>query len=122
MTYKPLEDYFLKVNMKDKTMAFTYPYPDDSTNYEEPLTSIYFQISTPAVEHYPSNEHTVRMMWTDGASWHDIIWEMAKVLEAHYGYEIKSKIFFQVHELMVEAEDSHGDPELAKQMFSKEVS
>jgi len=116
MTYKPLEDYFLKVNMKDKTMT------EFDNSYEEPLTSIYFQISTPAVAHYPSNEHTVRMMWTDGASWHDIIWEMAKVLESHYGYEIKNKVFFNVHEFMIEAEDSHGDPDLAKQMFSKEVS
>ena len=116
MTYKALEDYFLKVNMKDKTMEF----PND--NYEEPLTSIYFQISTPSVEHYPSNEHTVRLEWKDGARWHDIIWEIAKTLEAHYGYDIKNRVFYQVHELSIEAEDSHGDPDLAKQMFSKELS
>lgn len=122
MTYKALEDYFLKVNMKDKTMAFTYPYPDDSTNYEEPLTSVYFQISTPAVQQYPKHEHTIRLEWQDGASWHDIVWEVCKVLEAHYGYDIKNRVFYQVHELSKEAEDSHGDPDLAKQMFSKELS
>lgn len=115
MTYKALEDYFLKVNMKDKTMEL-------ENSYEEPLTSIYFQISTPAVEHYPSNEHTIRLEWKDGARWHDIIWEIAKTLEAHYGYDIKKRVFYQVHELSIEAEDSHGDPDLAKQMFSKEVS
>ena len=115
MTYKALEDYFLKVNMKDKTMEF----PND--NYEEPLTSVYFQISTPSVEHYPSNEHNVRLEWKDGARWHNIVWEVCKVLEAHYGYDIKNRVFYKVHELSIEAEDSHGDPDLAKQMFSKEV-
>lgn len=115
MTYKALEDYFLKVNMKDKTMEF-------DSNYEEPLTRIYFSIETPAVSHYPKNVHTLNMEWQDGARWHDIIWEVAKLLEAQYGYEIKTKIFYQVHELTVEAEDSHGDPDLAKQMFSKDLS
>lgn len=115
MTYKALEDYFLKVNMKDKTMEF-------DTGYEEPLTSVYFQISTPAVLHYPKHEHTIRLEWNEGARWYDIVWEMLKVLEAHYGYEVKTKVFFNVHELNIEAEDSHGDPDLAKQMFSKELS
>ena len=114
LKYYHLEEYFHKINMKDKTMEF-------DTNYEEPLTSVYFQISTPAVEHYPSNEHTIRLNWNDGATWHDIVWEIAKVLEAHYGYDIKSKIFFQVHELTIEAEETMGDPDLAKQMFSKEL-
>ena len=36
MTYKPLEDYFLKVNMKDKTMT------EFDNQYEEPWTSVYF--------------------------------------------------------------------------------
>ena len=115
MTYKALEDYFLKVNMKDKTMEF-------DTGYEEPLTSVYFQISTPAVQHYPKHEHTIRLEWNEGARWYDIVWEMLKVLEAHYGYDIKTKVFFNVHELNIEAEESHGDPDLAKQMFTKEVS
>lgn len=115
MTYKALEDYFLKVNMKDKTMEF-------DTGYEEPLTSVYFQISTPAVQQYPKHEHTIRLEWQDGARWHDIVWEVCKVLEAHYGYDIKNRVFYQVHELSKEAEDSHGDPDLAKQMFSKELS
>lgn len=115
MTYKALEDYFLKVNMKDKTMEF-------DTNYEEPLTSVYFQISTPAVQHYPKHEHTVRLEWQDGARWYDVVWEVLKVLEAQYGYDIKDKVFFNVHKMNIEAEESHGDPEIAKQMFSKDLS
>lgn len=115
MTYKALEDYFLKVNMKDKTMEF-------DNQYEEPLTSVYFQISTPAVEQYPKHEHTVRLEWQDGARWYDVVWEVLKVLEAQYGYDIKSKVFFNVHELNIQAEESHGDPDIAKQMFTKEVS
>lgn len=115
MTYKALEDYFLKVNMKDKTMEF-------DNQYEEPLTSVYFQISTPAVQHYPKHEHTIRLEWNEGARWYDIVWEMLKVLEAHYGYEVKTKVFFNVHELNIEAEESHGDPDLAKQMFTKDLS
>jgi hypothetical protein len=115
MTYKALEDYFHNLE----------PMNEDNDMYgndEQPLTSVYFQISTPAVEHYPSNEHTIRLEWKDGARWHDIIWEIAKTLEAHYGYDIKNRVFYQVHELSIEAEDSHGDPDLAKQMFSKELS
>ena len=115
MTYKALEDYFHNLEPVNEDN-------DMNDNYEEPLTSVYFQISTPAVEQYPKHEHTVRLEWNEGARWHDVLWEVTKVLEAQYGYEIKSKIFFQVHELMVEAEDSHGDPELAKQMFSKDLS
>lgn len=115
MTYKPLEDYFLKVNMKDKTMEF-------DPQYEEPLTSVYFQINTPAVAQYPKHEHTVRLEWQDGARWYDVVWEVLKVLEAQYGYDIKTKVFFNVHELNIEAEESHGDPDVAKQMFSKELS
>ena len=118
MTYKALEEYFnnLEPLDEDNNMEF----PNDS--YEEPLTSIYFQISTPAVEQYPKNEHTVRLEWQDGARWHDILWEVAKVLESHYGYDIKNRVFYQVHELSKEAEESHGDPDIAKQMFSKDLT
>lgn len=116
MTYKALEDYFSNLEPIEETEM---PLTDQ---YEEPMTSVYFQIRTPAVEHYPSNEHTVRLEWTEGARWHDILWEVCKALEAHYGYDIKNRVFYQVHELTIEAEDSHGDPDLAKQMFSKEVS
>ena len=42
------------------------------------------------------------------------------------GYKItfnnKNKVFFNVHELTIEAEETHGDPDLAKQMFTKELS
>ena len=117
MTYKALEDYFTKIKQHAKELDDMSIFQD-----EEPLTSIYFQISTPAVEHYPSNEHTVRLEWKDGARWHDIVWEVCKVLEAHYGYDIKNRVFYQVHELSIEAEDSHGDPDLAKQMFSKDLT
>lgn len=115
MTYKALEDYFNNLE----------PVDEDNNmydQYEEPLTSVYFQISTPAVQHYPKHEHTIRLEWNEGARWYDIVWEMLKVLEAHYGYEVKTKVFFNVHELNIEAEESHGDPDLAKQMFTKEVS
>lgn len=115
MTYKALEDYF-------KTLEPVEGNDMLNDDYAEPMTSIYFQIRTPAVQHYPSNEHTVRLEWTEGARWHDILWEVCKALEAHYGYDIKNRVFYQVHELTIEAEDSHGDPDLAKQMFSKELS
>lgn len=114
MTYKALEDYFNNLEpIEDKDMY---------DQYEEPLTSVYFQISTPAVEQYPKHEHTIRLEWNEGARWHDIVWEVCKVLEAHYGYDIKNRVFYKVHELTLEAEDSHGDPDLAKQMFIKDLS
>ena len=115
MTYKALEDYFNNLEPVDEDN-------DMYGDYEEPLTSVYFQISTPAVEQYPKNEHTVRLEWHDGARWYDVVWEVLKVLEAQYGYDIKSKVFFNVHELNIQAEESHGDPDIAKQMFSKELS
>lgn len=114
MTYKALEDYFYNLEpIEDKDMY---------DQYEEPLTSVYFQISTPAVEQYPKYEHTVRLEWQDGARWYDVVWEVLKVLEAQYGYDIKDKVFFNVHEMNIEAEESHGDPDLAKQMFTKDLS
>ena len=116
MTYKALEDYFYNLEPIEETAM---PLTDQ---YEEPLTSVYFQISTPAVEQYPKNEHTVRLEWQDGARWYDVVWEVLKVLEAQYGYDIKSKVFFNVHELNIQAEESHGDPDIAKQMFSKDLS
>ena len=115
MTYKALEDYFNNLEPVDEDN-------DMYGDYEEPLTSVYFQISTPAVEQYPKNEHTVRLEWQDGARWYDVVWEVLKVLEAQYGYDIKSKVFFNVHELNIQAEESHGDPDIAKQMFTKELS
>lgn len=116
MTYKPLEDYFNNLE------PIREEHNDMYDQYEEPLTSVYFQISSPAVEQYPKNEHTVRLEWTDGARWYDVVWEVLKVLEAQYGYDIKSKVFFNVHELNIQAEESHGDPDIAKQMFSKGLS
>ena len=116
MTYKALEDYFYNLEPIEETAM---PLTDQ---YEEPLTSVYFQISTPAVQHYPKHEHTMRMEWSEGARWYDIVWDVLKVLEAQYGYDIKDKVFFNVHELNIEAEESHGDPEIAKQMFTKDLS
>lgn len=115
MTYEALEDYFNNLEPVDEDNNM-----DDQ--YEEPMTSVYFQISTPAVEQYPSHEHTVRLEWQDGARWYDVVWEVLKVLEAQYGYDIKDKVFFNVHKMNIEVEETHGDPEIAKQMFSKELS
>ena len=117
MTYKALEDYFTKIKQHAKELDDMSIFQD-----EEPLTSVYFQISTPAVEHYPKHEHTARLEWQDGARWFDVVWEVLKVLEAQYGYDIKDKVFFNVHEMNIEAEETHGDPDIAKQMFSKDLS
>ena len=89
---------------------------------EDPLTTIYFTISSPAVEEYPSNEHSATMSWPSGATWHQVVWEVLKVIEAHYGYSLKEKVFFQVHALVAEAEEANGDPALAEQMFVKDLS
>lgn len=91
-------------------------------NDDEPLTKVYFMIRSPAVEQYPANEHSVSLEWQEGATWHQIIWEVLKVMEAQYGYAIKDKVFFRVHELVAEAEETHGDPDLAAQMFTKDLS
>lgn len=116
MTYKALEDYFNNLEPVDEDNNM-----DDQ--YEEPLTSVYFQISTPAVAHYPKHEHTMRMEWEDGASWTELMWELMKVLEAQYGYSIKEKVFFKVAcKELIEAEETHGNPDLAKQMFTKDLS
>ena len=116
MTHELLEDYFHQINKEKQDM------PIWTQDEDEPLTKIYFSITTPAVEHYPEHTHTLDIAWNDGARWHDVLWELAKVLEASYGYNIKEKVFYHVHELTIEAEETHGDPDLAKQMFSKELS
>ena len=113
-----LEEYFHEINKQEKQPMSTFNLWDK----EEPLTKVYFSITTPAVEHYPEHTHTLDIAWTDGARWHDVIWELAKVLEASYGYNIKDRVFYKVHELTIEAEETHGDPDLAKQMFSKDLS
>jgi hypothetical protein len=89
---------------------------------EEPLTKIYFSITTPAVDQYPEHTHTLDINWQDGARWYDVLWEVMSVLEASYGYSIKEKVFFKMHELNIQAEEWHGNPDLAKQMFTKELS
>ncbi len=91
-------------------------------NEEEPLTKVYFSIRTPAVAHFPEHQHTLDIEWPDGARWHDIVWEVLKVLEASYGYNIKEKVFFKVFEGIIEAEEEMGDPDLAAQMFTKDLS
>ena len=90
--------------------------------YEEPMTKVYFSITTPAVEHYPRHEHTVNLDWQEGARWYDVLWEIMGVLEASYGYRIKDKVFFQMGKWSIEAEETHGNPDLAKQMFEKDLS
>jgi hypothetical protein len=117
-TSMTLEQYFHEINKQEKQPMSTFNLWDK----EEPLTKVYFSITTPAVEHYPEHTHTLDIAWTDGARWHDVIWELAKVLEASYGYNIKDRVFYKVHELTIEAEETHGDPDLAKQMFNKELS
>ena len=117
---KPLEDYFQQINTQEKQdMSNAFDLWDKE---EEPLTQIYFSIKTPAVEHYPAHEHTANFQWTDGARWYDVLWEIMGVLEASYGYDIKEKVFFKMHELNIQAEEWHGNPDLAKQMFTKDLS
>lgn len=107
----------LPINKQEKQTMSTVWKQD-----EEALTTIYFSIRSPAVEQYPANEHTASIEWQEGATWHQIVWEVLKVIEAQYGYGIKNKVFFNVHGLVREAEETHGDPDLAKQMFEKELS
>ena len=120
MTHEPLEDYFHQINKEKQGMAIFDGWTEDG--YQEPMTKVYFTITTPAVEHYPANEHTVSLEWQEGATWHSVVWELLKVIEAQYGYGIKSKVFFNVHGLTLEAEETCGDPDLAAQMFTKELS
>jgi len=117
LTHEPLEDYFHLINKEKQDMAIF-----DDWMEEEPMTKVYFSITTPAVEHYPEHTHTLDIAWTEGARWHDVVWEILKVLEASYGYDIKDRVFFQMHKWNIEAEETHGDPALAKQMFEKELS
>ena len=116
---QPLDEYFHQINKEEKQDMAIF---DDWTEEDEPLTHIFFSIKTPAVEHYPSHEHTANIQWTEGARWYDVLWEVMSVLEASYGYSIKEKVFFKMHELNIQAEEEHGNPDLAKQMFSKELS
>jgi hypothetical protein len=118
---QPLDEYFHQINKEEKQgMAIFDGWTEDE--YQEPMTKVYFTITTPAVEHYPEHTHTLDIAWTEGARWHDVVWEILKVLEASYGYDIKDRVFFQMHKWNIEAEETHGDPELAKQMFTKELS
>jgi hypothetical protein len=118
MTHEPLEDYFHQINKEEKQDMAIF----DDWIEEEPLTKIYFSITTPAVEHYPEHTHTLDITWQEGARWYDVLWEVMSVLEASYGYSIKEKVFFKMHELNIQAEEWHGNPDLAKQMFTKDLS
>jgi hypothetical protein len=114
---KPLEDYFQQINTQEKQdMSNAFDLWDKEE--DEPLTQIYFSIKTPAVEHYPAHEHTANVQWTEGARWYDVLWEIMGVLECSYGYDIKEKVFFKMHELNIQAEQEHGNPDIAKQMFT----
>ena len=115
-----LEQYFHQINKEKQGMAIFDGWTEDG--YQEPMTKVYFSITTPAVEHYPEHTHTLDIAWQEGARWHDVVWEILKVLEASYGYDIKDRVFFQMHKWNIEAEETHGDPDLAKQMFEKELS
>ena len=115
-----LEDYFHVINKENQDMPPINSFTDES---EEPLTDVYFSIRTPTEAHYPSGSHTMSMQWQDGASWHNIIWEILKVLEASYGYSLKEKVFFRVHnEDVIEVEEMYGNSSLAEQMFVKDIS
>jgi hypothetical protein len=114
-TSMTLEQYFHEINKEKQDMPI---WKED----EEPLTQVYFQITTPAVEQYPAHTHTANIQWNEGARWYDVLWEVMGVLEASYGYSIKEKVFFNMHELNIQAEQEHGNPDLAAQMFSKDLS
>lgn len=114
-----LDDYFHEINKEKQNMSTVF---DAWQEDEEPLTKIYFSITTPAVDQYPEHTHTSDITWQDGARWYDVLWEVMSVLEASYGYSIKEKVFFKMHELNIQAEEWHGNPDLAKQMFTKELS
>ena len=114
-----LDEYFHEINKEKQDMAI---FDGWDLGADEPMTKVYFTITTPAVEHYPEHTHTLDIAWTEGARWHDVVWEILKVLEASYGYDIKDRVFFQMHKWNIEAEETHGDPDLAKQMFEKELS
>ena len=109
-----LDQYFHEINKEKQDMSNAFDLWDKE---EEPSTQIYFSIKTPAVEHYPAHEHTANVQWTDGARWYDVLWEIMGVLEASYGYDIKEKVFFKMHELNIQAEQEHGNPDIAKQML-----
>ncbi len=112
---KPLEDYFQQINKEEQQdMAIFDDWLDEN---EKPMTKVYFTITTPSVEHYPEHTHTLDIAWTDGARWYDVLWEIMGVLEASYGYNIKEKVFFKMHELNIQAEQEHGNPDIAKQML-----
>jgi hypothetical protein len=118
---QPLDEYFHQINKEEKQgMAIFDGWTEDG--YQEPMTKVYFTITTPAVEHYPEHTHTLDIAWTDGARWYDILWEVMGVLEASYGYGIKEKVFFKMHEFNIEAEETHGNPDIVKQMFTKDLS
>jgi hypothetical protein len=116
---QPLDEYFHHINKEKQNMSTVF---DAWQEDEEPLTKIYFSITTPAVGQYPEHIHTSDITWQEGARWYDVLWEVMSVLEASYGYSIKEKVFFKMHELNIQAEEWHGNPDLAKQMFTKELS
>ena len=111
-----LEEYFHEINKQEKqdmSNAFDAWKEED----EEPLTRAYFTIATPAVGQYPEHTHTSEIIWNEGARWYDVLWEVMSVLESSYGYRIKEKVFFKMHELNIQAEELHGNPDIAKQML-----
>ena len=116
LTHKILEEYFHSLNKEKQDMSTVWKQD------EEPLTTIYFSIRSPAADPYPSNEHTASLEWQDGATWIEIVWELLKVIEAQYGYPLKEKVFFNVPKLLIQAEEESGDRALAAQMFTKELS
>jgi hypothetical protein len=118
-TSMTLDDYFHEINKEKQDMAI---FDGWDLGADEPMTKVYFSITTPAVEHYPEHTHTLDIAWTDGARWYDILWEVMGVLEASYGYDIKEKVFFKMHEFNIEAEETHGNPDIVKQMFTKDLS
>ena len=115
---QPLDEYFHQINKEEKQDMAIF----DDWMEEEPMTKVYFSITTPAVEQYPEHTHTLDIAWTDGARWYDILWEIMGVLEASYGYDIKEKVFFKMHEFNIEAEETHGNPDIVKQMFTKDLT
>lgn len=113
-----LDDYFHKLQKKENESMTIDLFGED----EEPLTKIYFSIATPRVGHFPEHCQTTDVSWHDGASWMEVLWEVMKTMEASYNYDIKSKVMFQVADMMVIEAYEETDPDMAKQMFVKGVS
>ena len=112
-----LEQYFHEINKEKQDMSAF----DMWAEGEEPLTTVSFSIRTAAVDHYPAHEHNMNVVWQDGATWIEMLWEVMKVMEASYNYDIKSKVLFKVVDKnVILAEQEHGNPDIANQMFTDE--